>query len=87
LPELTVGQPNHGFTLHLAPTARSVQLLQARKHTDSPADSYRLDSGDLADDLEGHAGSYLSETGMTSDGRTRGTPCLAALRIVVEHWS
>jgi hypothetical protein len=56
VPELTVGQPNHGFTLHLAPTAWSVQLLQARKHTYSAADGYRLDVGDLADNLEEHDG-------------------------------
>jgi hypothetical protein len=59
VPDLTLGQPNLGITLHLAPTPWSVQLLQASKSADSATDGYRLDVGDLADDLEGHDGSYL----------------------------
>ena len=56
VPELTVGQPNHSFTFHVAPTAWSIQLLQARKDTYSAADGYRPDVGGLADDLEEHDG-------------------------------
>ena len=56
VPELIVGQPNRGFTLHLAPTAWSIQLLQPRKNTYSAANRYRLDVRDPADDLEEHDG-------------------------------
>jgi hypothetical protein len=38
------------------PPAWSVQLPQARKHTYAAADGYRLDVGDLAHNLEEHAG-------------------------------
>lgn len=55
-----------GITLHLAPAAWSIQLLQTREHPDPASNGNRQDIDDLADDLEGHDGSYLSERSATT---------------------
>ena len=59
--DCTIGQPDSGNTLHLAPSAGPVDFSQAAQFADAAADRDCTRLGDFTKDLERHANSLLEE--------------------------